>query len=274
MTINTHQILFILFIYSSILFSQDNNFENKKIELNKLAQIILTGESDSIRIATNQNFKHTLLTVLNTKKSYKYDFGDIMHVSILQPKNKKFKLFTWFLPYNNGTYEYFGIIQKCKKNGKKCSIYELETTTKLEQKNLNEILNTTDWYGCIYYDIIPIKIEGKTYYTLLGWDGHNRHTTKKIIDVLSIPKKKNPFLGANIFNNKQKRIMIEYSSKYSVSLRYDKKLEYIVFDHVAPIDGISINNFDIYAPNLSYDIFKKTDFGWKLETDIYLNNTK
>ena len=80
MTINTHQILFILFIYSSILFSQDNNFENKKIELNKLAQIILTGESDSIRVAANQNFKHELLTVLNTKKSYNYPISRIFYL--------------------------------------------------------------------------------------------------------------------------------------------------------------------------------------------------
>ena len=168
MTIDKYKILLILFIYSSILFSQENHFENKQIELNKLAQIILTGESDSIRIKANQNFKHNLLTVLNTEKSYKYDFRDIAHVSILQPKNKKFKIFTWFLPYKNGIYEYFGLIQKCKKNGKKCTIYELEKTTILKENNLNRILNTTDWYGCVYYDIIPIKIERKIYYTLLG----------------------------------------------------------------------------------------------------------
>ena len=87
-------------------------------------------------------------------------------------------------------------------------------------------------------------------------------------------KKKNPFFGANIFNNTQKRIMIEYSSKYSVSLHYDKKLEYIVFDHIEPIDGVSVNRFDIYATNLSYDVFKKTSSGWKLETNTYLNNQK
>ena len=38
--------------------------------------------------------------------------------AILQPKNKMFKIFTLFLPYKNGEYEYFGIIQKCKKPSK------------------------------------------------------------------------------------------------------------------------------------------------------------
>ena len=92
--------------------------------------------------------------------------------------------------------------------------------------------------------------------------------------MLNVEKKEEPYFGANIFNNRQKRVIIEYSSQYPVSLKYDTNLECIVFDHIEPIDGISINNFDLYAPNLSYDIFKKTETGWELETNIYLNNNK
>ena len=92
--------------------------------------------------------------------------------------------------------------------------------------------------------------------------------------MLSIDKKQKPTFGANIFNNNQNRIILEYSNKYSMSLTYDENLDYIVYDHLEPIDEISINNFEIYAPNLSYDILKKTDFGWQMETNIYLNNTK
>ena len=40
------------------------------------------------------------------------------------------------------------------------------------------------------------------------------------------------------------------------------------------MDGVSQNNFSIYATNLSYDIFKKTQQGWKGEQNIYLNNKK
>ena len=269
-----HQVFFILLIFSNILLSQEKDFEKDKIQLINLARIILNGETDSIRTVANKEFYENLLTLLDTKKSYKYKFEDIEHVSILQPKDKMFKIFTWFLPYTNGQYEYFGIIQKCKKNGKKCRIYELETKHKLNKQFANKKLEIDEWYGCLYYDVIEIKINKQKYYTLLGWDGNNNRTTKKIIDVLSLTKKTAPVFGASIFNNTLKRIILEYSSKYPISLRYDKKLEYIVFDHIEPIDGISINNFDIYAPNLSYDVFKKTDLGWQLETNIYLNNEK
>ena len=269
-----NQVFFTLLILSNILLSQEKDLEKEKNKLIDLAQVILKGETDSIRIAANDDFYENLLTLLNTEKSYKYKFENIEHVSILQPKDKMFKIFTWFLPYKNGEYEYFGIIQKCKKNGNKCRIYELKKTQELNNESLNKNLETDEWYGCLYYDIISITINKQKYYTLLGWDGNNKQTTKKIIEVLKLKKKTDPVFGSSIFNNTQKRIIIEYSSKYPISLRYDEKLEYIVFDHIEPIDGISINNFDIYAPNLSYDIFKKTDMGWELETNIYLNNEK
>ena len=139
---------------------------------------------------------------------------------------------------------------------------------------MNKTLEYNEWYGCLYYDIIENKIKKDRYYTLLGWDGHNQTTTKKIIDVLKIKKKKTPVFGADIFGNKQYRIVLDYSNKYPISLKYDEQLKCIVFDHIEPIDGISKNNFSLYAPTLSYDIFKKTDFGWELEQSIYLNNGK
>ena len=264
-------LMFLLFYNSK---SQENKFFTQEQELSKLGEIILNGESDSIRYEANNKFKKILIDLLNTKKSYKYKFGKIAPLSILTPKNKKFKFFSWFVPLKNGNYDYYGLIQTRKKNKKKHKLYYLETIEKLNRQNQNNEIQYDNWYGCFYYDIIPIKIKNKTYYTLLGWDGNDNYTTKKIIDVLKLDKKQEPVFGANIFNNNQKRIILEYSNKYSMSLSYDNDLDYIVYDHLEPIDGISINNFEIYAPNLSYDVLKKTELGWQLETNIYLNNTK
>ena len=99
-------------------------------------------------------------------------------------------------------------------------------------------------------------------------------TTKKIIDVIKINKNMPPKFGAKIFHNETRRIIIEYSKKYSVSLKWDESIESIVFDHLEPIDGISEGDFSLYVPNLSYDILKKTETGWQLITNTYLNNSK
>ena len=274
MTINKITIAISLFICWNTVISQEINFEQKENKIVSLAKTILEAENDSLKIHANNQLKKTLIQVLNTKKSYLYEFKETEHISILQPKNKKIKIITWFIPYVNGSFEYFGIIQKCNKRGKKCDLYILEDNADLLANNAYNNVQINNWYGCIYYDIIITNIEKETYYTLLGWDGNDSKTTKKIIDVLNIKKNEAPFFGANIFNNKQQRIIIEYSSKYPVSLKYDQKLEYIVFDHLEPMDGISIGSFNLYAPNLSYDIFKKTKLGWELEEKIYLNNEK
>lgn len=263
-----------LFLIWNTVSSQEISFQKEEEKIVELAKNILEGKTDSLRHDASIKLKNVFIKLLNAKKSYLHEFKDLEHISILQPKDKKFKLITWFVPYINGTFEYFGIIQKCNKRGKKCELYFLKDKLELSQNNHNSNLTLNNWYGCLYYDIISIKIKKDTYYTLLGWDGNNETTTKKIIDVLRVDKNQKPNLGADIFNNNKQRIIIEYASKYPISLKYDTELEYIVFDHLEPIDEISIDNFNFYAPNLSYDVFKKTESGWKLEQEIYLNNKK
>ena len=256
------------------LISQEINFQDSEKKISLLANKILNGETDSIKNDANKELTNYLLQIIDQKKSYLYTFKEIEHISVLQPKDKKFKLFTWFIPYLNGEFEYVGILQICNKRGRKCKTYQLKNNINLTEEIIYNQLDYDTWYGCLYYDIIPIKIDKKRYYTLLGWDGNNEKTTKKIIDILTIDKHNQPFFGANIFDDQKKRILIEYGSQYPISLQYDDELEYIVFDHIEPMDGISKNNFSLYVTNLSYDILKKTPVGWKLEQNIYLNNIK
>ena len=272
--INKITILTSLFILFSTVKSQDIDFQKQEQKIMSLSNTILTGDTDSIRNYANQQMQELFKVILNTKKSYLYEFTETGHISMLQPKNKKFKIITWFVPHKDGNFTYYGIIQTCNKRGKKCNTYILEDKQNLSQDNIGHDFKLNNWYGCLYYDVITTEIEKTTYYTLLGWDGNNDKTTKKIIEVLNFPKQQAPNFGANIFNNNQQRILIEYSSQYPISLKYDTHLEYIVFDHLEPIDEISIENFSLYAPNLSYDIFKKTKLGWILEEEIYLNNEK
>lgn len=274
MTINKLILSISLFICWNSLIAQEINFQKEENKIISLAKVILEAENDSLKTDANHKLKNLFIRVLNMKKSYLHEFSKMAHISILQPKDKKFKIITWFTQYKNGNTTYSGIIQSCNKRGKKCTLYILEDHSSLSSKDVNNIINIDTWYGCLYYDLIMTKIEKKVYYTLLGWDGNDGNTTKKIIEVLNFNEKNKPYFGANIFNNNQNRILIQYSSDYPVSLQYDQELEYIVFDHLEPIDEISIGNFNLYAPNLSYDILKKSKLGWELEQNIYLNNRK
>ena len=50
----------------------------------------------------------------------------------------------------------------------------------------------------LYYKIIPVIKKNKTYYTLLGWDGNDMFSNKKIIEILEFKKSKLQF-GNSMF---------------------------------------------------------------------------
>ena len=122
-----YKIFILIFLLFYISKSQEDKFSNEEKELSKFGEIMLNGNTDSIRYEAQLQFKTTLNDILNTPKSYKYNFKKTAPLSILQPKNKKFKLFSWFVPQLNGQYTYYGVIQTCSKRGKKCELYYLET---------------------------------------------------------------------------------------------------------------------------------------------------
>ena len=82
------------------------------------------------------------------------------------------------------------------------------------------------------------KKAGKKYYTLLSWDLNDKYSRKKIIDVMYFSGKNKIKFGLPIFkkNKKesQKRVILEYDSKTSVSVKYHEKDQRIVFNHLIP----------------------------------------
>jgi len=271
-----HNRIFILclMLYSLTYSQNEKYFNNQETRIIEWENAILEAKNDEEKINANDSLTKIIHETIMYPKSYKYDFTNLNYISTLQPRDKKFKIITWFIELENKNYNFYGLIQICKKNGNKCQIYHLQETDVNLKDDIYSELNYDQWYGCIYYDIIETKINKFKYYTLLGWDGHNDTTTKKIIDVIKINKNMPPKFGAKIFHNETRRIIIEYSKKYSVSLKWDESIESIVFDHLEPIDGISEGDFSLYVPNLSYDILKKTETGWQLITNTYLNNSK
>ena len=49
-------------------------------------------------------------------------------------------------------------------------------------------LGPEKWFGAVYYAVVPVKRGGKTWYTPLGWKGHSRAETRKVIEVLKLPR--------------------------------------------------------------------------------------
>lgn len=280
-------IFLFLVLASPLAFSQDvNNFKTAEDSLKKLSKLVLSADTDFEKYNANDKFLVLLESTLLQNKSFEYGFDSLLTVARLVSPDNKFRLFNWVLPKTDGTYEYFGIVQTWSTKEKKYVLYKLKDNSENISKPENEILDYQNWYGALYYNLIYTKYAGKKYYTLLGWDGNNKITSKKIIDVISFNSKGKPVFGSNIFkvNSKfQKRVIFEFSATVSVSVKFEKqyllhgkqKKKMIVFDRIAPLDQKLKGMYQYYFPETNiFDALIFKNGKWVYIKDVDARNSK
>lgn len=271
------------------LFAQDtlNFFLFQKYEdtLKKIALKIHKSPTDKDRTDANGQFITILEKTLMIEHSFEYPFDSLKTIGRLVSPDNKFKIYNWNLPYNNGTYEYFGFIQVFNKKTNKTELYKLTDKSSEIENPFTEICSNDRWFGALYYKIILKKVKKQRYYTLLGWDGNDNFSTKKLIDVLYFNEQGEPQFGAPIFeagNITAMRIIFEFSKEITMSLKYEKQFEkhnrkrhwMIVFDHLAPKDTSLKGQFQHYGPDGSIDAFIWKKKKWKYIEDIDARNPK
>ena len=276
-----NNILILFILHSFFLYSQVKE-EFIKIEdsLKVLGKIILNGENDFVKYNANEKFLTLLESALITDKSFEYPFDSLKTIALLTSSDNKFRIFNWNLRKADFTYEYFGFIQAWDKKQKKRIIFPMKDNSEKIEKPETQALDNLNWYGAHYYKLILNKSGGKKYYTLLGWDGNDKITQKKIIDVLYFNSKDKPVFGAPIFKYNKKtyrRIIFEYSATTSMSLKFEKqymlhgkkKRKMIVFDRLSPLDPQLTGQYQFYFPETNlFDAFLFKYGKWTLIKDV------
>ncbi len=285
--------LLFLFTCSSLLsFAQTDSelkvFSSFQDSLLSICKKLYASKTDADKQIQNGLLLSTLENALNTPNSFDFPFDSLSHykfVSLLTPEDKKFRIITWNITKDDGTHEYYGFIQEkylqtAKKGKSKTEIIQLYPLTdkSAEIKNPdNAITDNKKWFGMWYYKIIEKKWKGKPIYTLLAWDGNDKFSSKKIIDVLSFDANGTPRFGADIFTIEKKypkRIIFEYSAKCTMSLKYSSKKDSIVFDHLAPTSPQLEGQYQYYCNDMSYDGFGFKKGKWYYGTDLNAINDK
>ena len=236
----------------------------------KLESRIYKSIPDSSKLLLNTKFISLFERALKTDKSFDYPFDSLKSIARLASSDHRFKILNWNLPLSDGTFIYYGFIQSYNYKTKKYELFPLIDKSD-DIKNLATIsTDNLKWFGMLYYKIIEQKYKKKTYYTLLGWEGNDKISCKKIIDVISFNNTGIPKFGEALFEmGKQnpKRVIFEHSSSAIMSLRYDDQNELIVFDHLAPLSPAFEGQYQYYAPDLSYDGFEFKKGKW-----VYIKN--
>jgi len=285
-------------------------FKEMEDSLKVIAPVILHGSDDFVKYHANEQFTLLLEEALLKEKSFNYPFDSLITIARLVSADNKFRIFNWHLPRKDGTYEYFAFIQAYNNDLKKYDLFKLVDVSDSMQNPEYKSLDYLHWYGAHYYKIIQTKYGGRQYYTLLGWDGNNNESCRKIIEVLTFNSKNKPVFGANFFkrdkNEKKgkRRIIFEYSAASSMSMKYEsqfktrgkekkkvimfdrltpyekqfttkgkEKKKMIVFDRLTPLDPQLKGIYQFYVPETNiYDGFIFQNGKWVFMKDIDARN--
>ncbi|HXH99324.1 MAG TPA: hypothetical protein VNI52_03590 [Sphingobacteriaceae bacterium] len=274
-------LLFLILTLPSLAQNTDVNKARTQLislqdSLNRLSKKMINNHVEPERYNANYSFIKTLVTTLKTPRSFNFNFDSLKTISIQTAQDKRFRIFTWHIMNNDGSYRYYGTVQMNSPDGKLVMFPLVDYSPAF--KNPADSVTTNDkWYGAQYYKIIPVTYNVKTpYYILLGWKGNSPKSTKKVIDVIYFKDKK-AFFGMPVFDGNKdaphkKRIIFQYSRSVSMGLNHDPKTNLIVFDHLAPPDPKLKGNFELYGPDMSYDGYKLINGRWKLMEDIEMKN--
>ena len=247
-------------------------FEDSLISLLKHVQT----EKNTQRIELhNNNFKSTLEQVIKHPASFDYEFDSLSKfMSTIKSPDETFRLYNWNIQQKNQTqfYECWVV----KKDG---TLIKLKDHQKLIPEIEFAILSEKSWFGALYYKIIPVIKKNKTYYTLLGWDGNDMFSNKKIIEILEFKKSKLQF-GNSMFvypnERTKKRVILQYNKQSYMSLKHDiiRKENYIIFDHLVPTSPHLKDFPDWYVTDLSFDAFKWDGARWTYIKDFDAKSLK
>ena len=259
----------ILFLAARICAAQSD----PKAEVIARAKELAATESQLARESASERLKSALRSLLEQPAGLTIAL-DELPLSRVEAPDGSFRLITWNFPLDDGSHRYEGFL--LARSGKLTTLFELrDQTASISNPELAE-LGPDRWYGALYYQVVPVKKGGRTWYTLLGWKGHSATETRKVIDVLSFRGGK-PRFGAPLFGRgklKEHRKLFAYSFQLSMMLHYDQEQERIVLDHLSPMRADLAGKGALMGPDMSFDAFVWDKGQWRFERDIDLRDPK
>ncbi len=267
--------LFIASIFLSIslsLLAEPISLSKGEELLGSLFEKLKKEESDSIKSCINDSIYLVFSPVLQKKSSFDYPFQDLKHVGKRIAKDRKVAVYTWCYP-ENGSAKFGGIVQQ--KTSKGIKLFPLKQATKAYAPKEIGVISAQNWYGALYFDIVPFHTKQGKVYMLLGVAQNKKFLTMKVIDVLWMEKEE-AFFGQPIFEFWKKdflhRIVFEYNEEVSITLLYEKKNKRFVFDHLEPLNSGFVGDYRYYVPSSTYDAYKKNVWKWVLQEDVLVGN--
>lgn len=254
--------------------AQTVSLEESEKHLSSLLDVLRKASSDAEKEQRNKEFKAELEKVLQDPAALTYPFASLTTVGFINSPDGKMRIVNWNVEQEDFSHTYNCFVLHVEDRRNEYHVTELKDISFGMPMQPTEIISSDEWYGALYYKIIPIEKSGKTLYTVLGWDYFSSMSQIRVIDVIYFTGK-TVKLGSPVFKvGKEtfKRMIYEHSKNASMSLLYEEQRHRIIFDHLSPESPSMAGFKSFYVPDLTYDAFVLESGKWVLHEDVIGTN--
>ncbi|MCU4155743.1 hypothetical protein J1N10_07120 [Carboxylicivirga sp. A043] len=257
----------------SILKGKKKIVDAKDLVTKCMFEELQTLSTDEEKDALNAKLQDRLNLLWSDKELFSESFEQLKRMKTLISDDEKVKVCTYNIQKEGFKQMFYGAVILNESTVKVIPLTDSSEKIKSPERST---LSNKKWYGAIYLDLIQTMSGNKTYYTLLGYKGHDEFIKTRVIDVLTVQNSRLRF-GMPIFKTDRitrNRVVFQYSAKATMMLRYDAREKMIVFDNLAPKEPMFRGVYQYYGPDFSYNAFKFTKGVWDLKKEVDLRNPK
>ena len=244
------------------------NLEEREDRLDSLLTNLRDAKNNDERKERNRDFKVELESFVEIQGAFDYKFTKLQTVGVIDSPDNLVRIINWNIELDDLSHEYYCYVLRFNK--KKYLHTELKDISFGMPSQPAEMVTQDNWYGALYYKIIPIQKGSRTMYTLIGWDHNSSLSQVKLLDVMYFSGS-NVKLGSPVFKigkTTQYRVFYEHSKKVNMYINYEDNRSRIMMDHLSP-ESPALKGFrSYYVPDLSYDSFTYVDNKWVLKEDV------
>ncbi len=192
--------------------------------LASLLELASTAPTDNERYLASEQAVGELTAALDEEGSERWKWQLPTVASVLASPDGQLRIFTWAVVRDNGEFECFGAVQFYNDREEEYQYLLLNDKSEEIMNREESVLSASNWFGAVYQDIIQTSHAGKTYYTLLGWNGVDNLTERKIIEPVVL-RGGVPQFGAPLFRRERnlRRVVLEYRNDAMVNLSYEEQ---------------------------------------------------
>jgi len=261
----------IFILITCMVIGQDNEFRGPAAAEKVLKTMFdrLYAEDSTGREQAADQILEIMPVALSEPGAMEYPWDRLDRIGVITSEDNKIRLFTWHLETDPDNFRYFGYVQVALKRGR-VKVFPLNDNGR-PQRNLFDLEQSTgDWFGKLYYGIVMNREKRKKFYTVMGMDFNDSRSNIKSVEVLAIQRNRPVFMEKMFYNGNRQvdRLVLEYSDKVTISVRFEPNLEMITFDHLVPFHQVYTGNYEFYGPDGSHDGLEFSEGAWHFREDV------